>query len=188
MTGSYRWAVWCGWLLTTLGIGLLCLLNENTSVVQWVFINLTAGIGLGMLVPAISCQIQAATKDDDAGYAISMFSFLRASGQTIGVAVGGTIFQNQLKFGVLASDQSSSVTAEGLLEVLRSLSNDTSQKNEVKMEVVNALRIVWATGCALSAAISILNIWIKDISLDRNVATDAGAEKKPEVEQLEIEL
>ena len=31
-TGYYRWEIWLGWFLVTLGIGLLCLLESNTSV------------------------------------------------------------------------------------------------------------------------------------------------------------
>ena len=45
--GKYRWAVWLGWTLTTLGYGLSYLLDVGTSTVAWVFITLIAGFGTG---------------------------------------------------------------------------------------------------------------------------------------------
>ena len=43
-TGRYRWAIWSGWATTTLGMGLLCLLDVCTLVAKWVFINLIPGL------------------------------------------------------------------------------------------------------------------------------------------------
>lgn len=46
-TGRYRWAIWSGWVLTTLGLGILNLLDVNTTTVQWVFINLVRCVHFG---------------------------------------------------------------------------------------------------------------------------------------------
>lgn len=43
-TGQYRWALWGGWLLATLGAGLLLLLKPETTVVQWIFLNIPLGL------------------------------------------------------------------------------------------------------------------------------------------------
>lgn len=45
--GSYRWAVWGGWGLTTLGVGFLIAINPDTQLVQVVLTDLCAGVGLG---------------------------------------------------------------------------------------------------------------------------------------------
>lgn len=45
---KFRWAIWLGWSLATFGVGLLCLLKVDTKIVQWVFIDLVPGVGLGM--------------------------------------------------------------------------------------------------------------------------------------------
>lgn len=58
----YRWALWIGWASLTLGSGLLYLLKPDTSPVQWVFLNIPLGIGVGTLfTPQILC-IQASTE------------------------------------------------------------------------------------------------------------------------------
>lgn len=46
-TGCYRWAVWVGWALTTLGVGFMCAIDADTQLVQVVLTDLCAGVGLG---------------------------------------------------------------------------------------------------------------------------------------------
>lgn len=48
-TGRFRWAIWTGWFLTVLGMGLLCLLDVSTAVPAWIFLNLVPSFGLGCL-------------------------------------------------------------------------------------------------------------------------------------------
>lgn len=76
---AYRWAVWTGWILATLGYGLQYLLDVHTTTVEWVFITLVAGIGTGMLYPSLTFAIQAATPNKDQAYAVSLFTFFRVS-------------------------------------------------------------------------------------------------------------
>jgi MFS family permease len=46
--GKFRWAVWAGWGLTTLGMGFLCAIDSNTQLSQVVLTDLICGVGLGM--------------------------------------------------------------------------------------------------------------------------------------------
>lgn len=46
-TGCYRWAVWFGWGMTTLGVGFLCAIDADTQLTQVLLTDLLAGIGLG---------------------------------------------------------------------------------------------------------------------------------------------
>lgn len=86
-TGQYRWSLWIGWALTVLGVGLLCLLNTNSTVTKWIFLLLISGIGIGLLFPAMNLSIQASVEPEHIGTAAGMFTFFRAFGQTIGVAM-----------------------------------------------------------------------------------------------------
>jgi hypothetical protein len=81
-TGHYVRGVYIGWLLTTLGTGLICLLGVNTSTVKWVFLNLVPGLGIGILYSAMSFAVQASAQSagEDSGFAIAMFSFFRSLG------------------------------------------------------------------------------------------------------------
>jgi hypothetical protein len=45
--GKYRWAIWLGWFLTSFGIGLMILLDVNTSIPAWIFSTLFAALASG---------------------------------------------------------------------------------------------------------------------------------------------
>jgi MFS family permease len=49
-TGKFRWAVWGGWGLTTLGCAFLCAIDSETQLTQVVLTDLIIGVGLGMYV------------------------------------------------------------------------------------------------------------------------------------------
>ena len=55
MTGKYRWAMWSGWVFTTLGAGILLLLQPESTVAQWVFLNLPIGLGVRPILPFAFC-------------------------------------------------------------------------------------------------------------------------------------
>lgn len=86
-TGRYRWALWAGWVLTTLGNGLMYLLDVETKIVEWVFLLLIAGVGTGLLFPSMNLSIHGSVPVRDAPTAAGLFAFFRAFGQCLGVAM-----------------------------------------------------------------------------------------------------
>lgn len=92
--GRYRWAIWSGWVVTTIGCGLLVLLDDETKTPVWAVILAVFGIGHGILLTSVNVGIQAVSRVEDAGRAAAMYAFMRTMGMSIGVAVGGTVFQN----------------------------------------------------------------------------------------------
>jgi MFS family permease len=92
--GRYRWAIWSGWVVTAIGCGLLLLLNAETKTPVWAVILAIFGIGHGILLTSVNVGIQAVSRVEDAGRAAAMYAFMRTLGMSIGVAVGGTVFQN----------------------------------------------------------------------------------------------
>jgi hypothetical protein len=79
-TGSYRWAIWIGWITTTIGLGMLILLDVNTSTGRWIGLNLIVGLGTGMLFGAMAFAVQASVSVDSVAVAVCMFSFFRSLG------------------------------------------------------------------------------------------------------------
>ena len=45
--GVYRWAVWGGWTLASLGFGLWIMLDVQTPTYVWILITLVTGVGTG---------------------------------------------------------------------------------------------------------------------------------------------
>ena len=177
--GRYRWAIWGGWFLTTLGTGLLCYLHVDTPTVSWIFLNLVSGLGMGILFPSMAFSIQAATPSKDLAFAVGLFSFFRSFGQSIGVAIGGTIFQNQMKkelltYPLLASQATEySADASSLVQVIKKMPAGQA-RTELLQSYTDALQIVWAvmTGLAFLGLLS--SALIQGLDLDRALETEQG--------------
>lgn len=182
-TGRYRWGVWVGWTLTTLGFGLMILIKAHTSTYGWILILLVPGFGTGMLFSSMALAIQAASANADMGYAVNMFAFLRAFGQTVGVAIGGVTFQNAIKkklltYPLLASNASTySMDASGLVEFIKQMP-DGLAKTQLLESYVYGLRTVWIVCTALAGAALFSSLFIKGLPLDRELETEQGYKRK----------
>ena len=70
--GHYRLFITGGWVLQTLSLGLLMLLDVDTPPKAWVWIFLLTGLSQGVLMIAHSVAVQAASKNRDAAHASGM--------------------------------------------------------------------------------------------------------------------
>jgi hypothetical protein len=192
VTGKYRWANWVGWFFTTFGMGLLILLKPDTSTAAWVFLNLVGGIGTGMLFPAMALAVQASATVKDQAYAANMFSFFRAFGQTLGVAIGGVIFQNQMRkkmltFPLLAdlADEYSK-DAAGLVQIIKSMPAGP-MKEQLRESYTDALKYIWIVMLALSAVSLLATLFIDEFDLNTEMDTERGFKDKDKVKDVEKE-
>lgn len=132
-----------------------------------------------MLYPSLTYAIMAATPNRDQAYCVALFTFFRAAGQTIGVAVGGSIFQNRIKSEISkyplisahAADWSADATR--LVEIIKVMP-DGLAKTDLIQSYADALKTVWIVMCALSAVALIVSFWTEHFSLDRALETDHG--------------
>jgi hypothetical protein len=193
-TGDFRVLTWAGWLAATLGGGITCLLNINTTTVQWIFLTLPAGVGLGLLYTSLTFVNQAASSDSDMAFAVTIFVFFRCLGQCIGVAIGGTIFQNQMKqrllaIPALAADALAfSRDASRLVQQIKGLPEGDNKAALVQV-YADSLRIVWAVICALSGVAAVGSLFVRKMSLNRAHHTEqglVGQEGKRDVDDVEV--
>lgn len=179
-TGRYRWALWSGWCLTTLGCGLLCLLNVDTATVEWICVMLVSGVGVGLLFPAMSLTVQASSLQKDIAAATTLVAFTRAFGQTTGIAVGGVIFQNRIRLELAAVQRSAafagqySLDAIALVETIKHLPPEALETQQLKTIFAKSLKIVWGVMCALSGIAMIMNFFAREYELDQAHVTEQG--------------
>ncbi|CAF9931189.1 MAG: hypothetical protein HETSPECPRED_007822 [Heterodermia speciosa] len=180
-TGRYRWAVWTGWLLTTLGTALLYLLDVPTPTPSRILLNLVSGLGTGMLFAGMAFAIQASASNKDLAFAVAMFSFFRAFGQALGVALGGTVFQNQIKarlrtYPALASNaEQYSRDAAALVQIIKDFPREGADaKGLLVKSYADALKVVWLTMCGLSAVAMVASAWTVGLDMDRPLETEQG--------------
>jgi hypothetical protein len=138
-----------------------------------------SGIGTGVLFAAMAIATQAASSNEDMAHAVTMFAFFRALGQTLGVAVSGVIFQNQmrkelLKYPLLADNASNwSKDASGLVQIIKSMPAGLA-KEQLKTSYVDALKYVWIVLCVFAGIAFIASLWTEALPLDRELVTDQG--------------
>ncbi|KAK8063058.1 hypothetical protein PG997_015155 [Apiospora hydei] len=178
--GEYRWVTWIGWVISTLGLGLMILLDVGLSAPQWFFLTIVVGLGLGLLYSSLAIINQAAAASDELlSFAISMFIFARMLGQCLGVAICGVVFQNAMKAELkktttlvdMADEYSRD--ASGLVPLLEEMPAGL-QKTELVQAYADALKTVWMVMCVLSGVAMIGSFFIKQISLDREHKTQHG--------------
>ncbi|KAJ5209955.1 Major facilitator superfamily domain general substrate transporter [Penicillium cf. griseofulvum] len=179
VTGRYRWAIWIGWAFSTVGLGLMCLIKVNTSMLGWIFLNIVPGLGLGILFPSLGYAVQASTDPENLAIAVAMFSFFRALGQAIGVAVGGVVFQNRMftnisRYPTLAPmAEAYSKDAAGLVQVIRAMADGADRAN-LKEAYTDSLRTVWIVCCGVSGVAMLVSLLTEHYDLDRALETDQG--------------
>lgn len=193
ITGRYRWAIWLGWTVSTIGLGLMWLIKVETSTYGWILLNLVPGMGLGVLFPSLGYAVQASAEPDHLAIAVAMFSFFRALGQAIGVAIGGVIFQNQmyknlLKYPALAPMASAySQDASGLVQVIKNMA-DGATKLHLKEAYTDSLRIVWVVCCAISAVALLISLFTESYDLDKALQTSQGLRDGKDIIESEKDL
>lgn len=191
-TGKYRMANWIGWFLATLGAGLLVLIKPNTSTPAWIFLNLVGGVGTGILFPAMALAVQASAAAKDQAYAANIFSFFRAFGQTIGVAVGGVIFQNQMKKKLLTypllADMAGpySQDAAGLVEIIKNMPNGL-MKDQLKESYTDALKYVWIVMTVFAGICFLAVLFIDEYDMNGALETEMGFKEKERNKDVEKE-
>jgi MFS family permease len=186
--GSYRWAIWSGWPITALGIGLMCYLDAKSSIPQWVFINLLVGIGLGILFPTVMLAVQAAADPEYLTISVTMTPFFRVLGQAVGVAIGGVVFQNRIKheFGhypeLGRSAAAYAQDASSLVEYIKTLPKGGAERELIEMLYAKSLTIVWAVMCGIAGLGMVTAIFTKDYTLNQAFISKQGLEQSPSPE------
>ena len=181
-TGRYRWAIWAGWMLTTFGSGLLYLLEPTTKIPSWIFLMLVPGIGIGLLFPAMALAIQASVPPKNIAIAAAMFTFFRCFGETIGVAIGGVIFQNRMASNLAnhpelsGSGTSYSLDVVALIRQINAMPSNNPQKPILQVALSKSIDTIWLVMCGLAGLALISTIFIKQYNLDQEIMTEQGFE------------
>ncbi|KAI8631464.1 major facilitator superfamily transporter [Xylariaceae sp. FL1651] len=120
---NYRWPVYVGWLIASIGSGLFVIWPHNNSAHVWVITYLISGLGQGAVLNAQNFASQAMCQAGDEAVAASMYAFVRQFGMALGVGIGGTTFQNvmALKLRWLGLPVEIAKQAESYITVLHRL-------------------------------------------------------------------
>ena len=164
-------------------MGLLIDLKTSTNVASWIFLCLPGGVGAGVLFSAQAFAVQSTVTNADLPFANAMSSFFRSFGQGLGVAIAGVIFQNTFKRKIEQTAYSKyaaawATDASAFVQVVKAWSSEGDEgimKAVVVEAYVKSLQMVWIVMCIFAAVVFITSlIFVKEISLDRDLDTDQG--------------
>lgn len=169
--GTYRWAIWLGYGITTIACGLMIMFDEHTPIAFWASVLCVLGLGLGMSLSSVSFATQASVVDTrDSGRAAAMYAFMRTLGMTLGVALGSTIFQNLMKHKLqdLGLDERIARNAEDFVEyALRDRPvNDPFVTNALQAYAYG-FKAVFVTMTGIAGAALLTSVLVKHYSMDK---------------------
>jgi hypothetical protein len=167
--GRFRWAIWMGWIIATSGAGLQILIDINTKTAVWASTQVIFGLGSGMVVSSINFGIQAIVRTEDCGRAACMYAFMRTLGMTIGVAVGGTVFQNLMahKLGDLSLPVEIAKNAEAYVAILKTLAATDPARSGILQAYVHGFKGVFQVLTAISGIGLLSSLLIKHHDMNK---------------------
>ncbi|KAK4618629.1 MFS transporter L2 [Fulvia fulva] len=180
--GKYKAIIIVGWIMTALGCGLLVLLDEDMSIAAWIFINVPAGLGIGILFPSTPMAAQAPVKEEHGAIASGLVASTRTIGQAIGIAAGNAIVQNGLRrelnkaSSAILRQDAALISANSASPQLLSLIMRTgpTERTELLDAYVKSIHGVWWLLFAMASFCGILTLFIRDVGLGK---TKAAVEK-----------
>ena len=133
-----------------------------------------------MTMSAGAIGVQATASDSDLPTSAALYTFFRLFGQSCGVAIAGSIFQNQMeshlrKYPELATRASSlSKDAASLVPLLKTLPNNDT-KAHIVQSYVDSLKIIWIVTMGFAIVAAFASLLVKGFSLDRYPTEEEGA-------------
>jgi hypothetical protein len=170
---SYRWAAFIGWILTTLGVGLMCSWKRGTSTAAWAIELIILGVGIGFNLNALNTACQATCRPGDEGRAVGMYAFLRSFGMAVGVGISGSVFQNvmEAKLRSLGLPASIARNAEAYIQLIKH-QPESPQRNDIIMAYIAGLHGVYGFVTGLSGLALIACLFMKHYEMNKDIITD----------------
>ena len=171
---TFHWSVRIGSSITTLSCGLLIVFNSTTPTAVSATLMSIEGLGLGIVLTSVNFAIQAICPNTEhAGQAAALYAFMRSLGMCLGVAVGGTVFQNLMRQRLLDLDLPEQIAknAESYVSYLHTLHPDDPHRSAVLECYVHGFRGVFAVMTAIAGSALIFSFAIRHHDMDRILVT-----------------
>lgn len=187
-SGLYRLVHWAGFALSSIGLGLFILLDNNTSKATWAGFQIIAAAGSGLVLSTILPAIMASLAESDTAVASSAYSFTRTFGQIWGISMASIIFNDAFnsRINIIQDPKTRLQLADGAAYAYASqqfVPNLPPETREQVTEVyTKALRIVWWLSIGLSIFAFLCVFVEKDIELRSELETEFGLHKKAKLE------
>ena len=182
--GKYKPLHLFGFAVCTIGLGLFTLLDENSSMAEWVIYQMITGGGSGFVLNTLLPACQAPLLESDQAAATAIWSFVRSFGNIWGVAIPAAIFNN--RFEILAhkidDPNLQQLLSAGRAYEYASASFLRSIPEPVRSQVVGvyneSLKLVWQISIVFSGVAFLFVLLEKQIKLRTELDTEYGLEER----------
>ncbi|KAF1843499.1 MFS general substrate transporter [Cucurbitaria berberidis CBS 394.84] len=166
--GRFRWAIWGGWAVTTVGCGLMILFDLHTKKVVLVVALAIIGYGAGTVLTSVNVGVQAISKIENSAMSASMYGFFRSLGMPLGVTLAGTLFQNSMSGRLLHFGLPTTIAhdSERYVFILRTMAS-SPEKSAILESYVKGFESVFIMMTAISASALIVSFAIRKFSMDK---------------------
>jgi hypothetical protein len=165
---------WLAWVFLTSGTGLNALMKPDSNAGILYGLRVIAAIGGGWLFQLPIFAVQSTTVNDDLGIATAGITFFRSVGQAFGVAIGGTLFQNEfdryinraIADGIVPKEcLVTGAQAAGAYEIIGTFPERVILA--YRYVYADSLRTVWYVTTGIAAAGFLASFLVKNESMDR---------------------
>lgn len=189
-SGRYLELIYIGVITLVVGNGLFILFNVHSNLATIIPFELIAGIGGGSLFATPLIALQAMVRQDEVATATGTLGFVRNLATSLGVVIGGVIFQNGM------DNRSSALSAAGVsTDLVKLFSGPEAEANVVRVRSIQnsgqkllvkeayawSLSHLWIFYCCTAACGLISSVFIMKTKLsDIHVETKTGLKKNEE--------
>ncbi len=182
--GKYKPLHLFGFAVCTIGLGLFTLLDQHSSMAEWVIYQIITGGGSGFVLNTLLPACQAPLMESDQAAATAIWSFVRSFGSIWGVAIPAAIFNN--KFGKIAY-RITDLRARQLLSAghayeYASASLVDANQEPVRGQIIgvyaDSLKLVWQISIVFCGVAFLAVILEKQIKLRTELDTEYGLTEK----------
>ncbi|KAH7883836.1 MFS general substrate transporter [Phlebopus sp. FC_14] len=177
-TTGQKWIIAIGLLISTVGFGLLTILDERSSHLLQAIFPLVAGIGIGILFHAPYQVFAKAFDPSQLAVGTSAFFLVRFTGATIGLAVAGLIFDGRLSHSMPLGYQIDSTSTSIDWTSLSSI-EPLSLREEVLGAVSAAIKMIWIVCTPLLGVALFVSLFMKRFPIEER--SNDTQEKGPQV-------
>lgn len=173
-TGRYLDCIWLGFVLLTLGAGLMYDLPASTSWPRLIMYQIIAGFGIGLNYQPPLVALQSSVPAQDNAAVTSSFGLVRSMSSAVGIVVGSAAFANKMN-----AEQTKLVDALGPANatlftgsnaqanvLLANAMPSGPQLTAVREAYWEALRVIWIVAVSFSGAALLACVLIRNKKLE----------------------
>ncbi|OJT04410.1 hypothetical protein TRAPUB_4866 [Trametes pubescens] len=158
---KYRAVNVVGWIISIIGFGLLSLLRADSPPPQWVGFQFLMSAGTGIVYASTIFAILAPLPVSRNAAALAFYTFSRTFAQTWGIAISGTILQNQLKDRLPAAFTSQFPAGVDIsYQAIPLIANlEEPLRSEVRAAFASSMAVIWKVMVGL-CGVGILTLFL----------------------------